>query len=101
LKLADVSEVRTASILIVIAMMMKAVRSSETLDKFNVTTRRYIPEDSKFYTRSRENLKSHTEYGMFVKRVSFNVKLSSSETKHSSSSSDSESRYCNVVLWLL
>jgi len=26
---------------------------------FNVTTRRYIPEDSKLHTRRRENLKSH------------------------------------------
>jgi hypothetical protein len=25
----------------------------------DVTTRRYIPEDSKFHTRRRENLKSH------------------------------------------
>jgi hypothetical protein len=27
--------------------MMEAVRTSETLINFNVTTRRYIPEDSK------------------------------------------------------
>jgi hypothetical protein len=41
----DVSEVCTASIFI--AMMMEAVRTSETSVSFNVTTRRYIPEDSK------------------------------------------------------
>jgi hypothetical protein len=33
--------------------------TSETSDNFNVTTRRYIPEDSKLHTRRRENLKSH------------------------------------------
>jgi hypothetical protein len=57
LKLTDVSEVRTASI--IRAMMMEAVRTSETLVNFNVTTRRYNPEDSKRHTRCRENLKSH------------------------------------------
>jgi hypothetical protein len=35
---------RTASI---IALMMEAVHTSETSVHFNVTTRRYIPEDSK------------------------------------------------------
>jgi hypothetical protein len=39
--------------------MMKAVRTSETSVNFNVTTQRYIPEDSKLHTRRRENLKSH------------------------------------------
>jgi hypothetical protein len=29
------------------ALMMEAVRTSETSVNFNVTTRRYIPEDSK------------------------------------------------------
>jgi hypothetical protein len=46
-----------------IALMMEAVRTSETPVNFNVTTRRYIPEDSKLQTRRRENLKSHTKYG--------------------------------------
>jgi hypothetical protein len=45
LKLTDVSEVRTASN--IRAMMMEAVRTSEMSVNFNVTTRRYIPEDSK------------------------------------------------------
>jgi hypothetical protein len=53
----DVSEVRTASI--IRARMMQPVSTSETLVNFNVTTRRYITEDSKFHTRRRENLKSH------------------------------------------
>jgi hypothetical protein len=40
--------------------MMEAVRISETSVNFNVTTRRYIAEDSKLHIRHRENLKSHT-----------------------------------------
>jgi hypothetical protein len=39
--------------------MMEAVRTCETSVNFNVTTRRYIPEDSKLNGRRRENLKSH------------------------------------------
>jgi hypothetical protein len=54
--LAEVSDLRTASI--IIALMMEAVRNSETSVNFNVTTRRYISEDSKLHTRRRENLKS-------------------------------------------
>jgi hypothetical protein len=38
--------------------MMEAVRISETSVNFNVTTRRYIPEDSKLHSRCLENLKS-------------------------------------------
>jgi hypothetical protein len=37
---------------------MAAVRTSETSVNFNVTTLRYIPDDSKLHTRHRENLKS-------------------------------------------
>jgi hypothetical protein len=40
---------RTASIIGVINLMMVAVRTSETSVNFNVTTRRYIPEDSKLH----------------------------------------------------
>jgi hypothetical protein len=47
LKLADVSEVRTASI----KAMMEAVRTSETSVNFNLTTRRYIPKDSKLHMK--------------------------------------------------
>jgi hypothetical protein len=39
---------------------MEALRTSETSVNTNLTTRRYIPEDSKLHTRCRENLKSHT-----------------------------------------
>jgi hypothetical protein len=39
--------------------MMEAVRTSETSINFNMTTRRYIPEDSKLHTPHRENLKFH------------------------------------------
>jgi hypothetical protein len=38
---------------------MEAVRTFETSVNFNVTTRRYIPEDYEPHTRRRENLKSH------------------------------------------
>jgi hypothetical protein len=55
LKLTDVSEVLIAFI----ALMMEAVRTSETSVNFNVATRLYIPEDSKLHTHRRENLKSH------------------------------------------
>jgi hypothetical protein len=37
---------------------MEAVGTSETSVNFNVTTRRYIPEDPKRHTHHRENLKS-------------------------------------------
>jgi hypothetical protein len=60
LVLSDVSEVHTASI--IIARMMEAVRTSETSVNTNLTTRRYIPEDSKLHTRLRENLKSHKAF---------------------------------------
>jgi hypothetical protein len=48
LKLTDVSEVRTAYIIrALIAGRMEAVRTTVTSVNFNVTTRRYSPEDSK------------------------------------------------------
>jgi hypothetical protein len=60
LKWTDVSEVPAASIIMaIITVMMEAVCTSETSVHFNVSTRRYIPEDSKLHTRRRENLKSH------------------------------------------
>jgi hypothetical protein len=39
---------------------MEAVRTSEMSVNFNVTTRRYIPEESEIQTCCRENLKFHT-----------------------------------------
>jgi hypothetical protein len=41
------------------ALMMEAVRTSETSVNFNMTTWRYIPGDSRLHSRHRENLKSH------------------------------------------
>jgi hypothetical protein len=55
LKQTDVSEVGTASII----TLMEAVRTSETSVNYNMTTRRYIPEDYHLHTRHRKNLKSH------------------------------------------
>jgi hypothetical protein len=46
------------SLLISIALMIEAARTSETLVNFYQTTRRYIPEDSHLRTHNRENLKS-------------------------------------------
>jgi hypothetical protein len=46
--------------------MMEAVRTSETSINFNVTTRRYIPEDSKLYTHRRENLNPHIRFTKFL-----------------------------------
>jgi hypothetical protein len=40
-------------------LIMEVVRTSETSVHFNVTTRRYFPEDSKLHTSRRENQKSH------------------------------------------
>jgi hypothetical protein len=52
----DVSGVRTAPI---IRAMMKAAHISETSVNIYLTTQQYSLEDSKLYTRHRENLKSH------------------------------------------
>jgi hypothetical protein len=51
--LTDVSEVAFT-----FALMVEAVRTSETSVKINLTTRRYIPEHSKLQTRRCEKLKS-------------------------------------------
>jgi hypothetical protein len=40
------------------ALMMEALRTSETSVYPNETTRRYMPEGSNLHTRRRENLKS-------------------------------------------
>jgi hypothetical protein len=48
--MTNVSELRTASIRAIIALMMEVLRTSETSVNFNVTTRRYIPDDSKLNT---------------------------------------------------
>jgi hypothetical protein len=46
--------------MMIIALMMEAERTSETSVKFNVTTRRYIPDVSERHTHRHVNLKSHT-----------------------------------------
>jgi ribosomal protein L14 len=68
-KLTDVSEVRSASI---IRTMMEAVRASGTSVNFNVTTWRYIPEDSKLHTRRREKLKSHIPCNVQIRLLGMN-----------------------------
>jgi hypothetical protein len=44
-----------------IALMMDAARSSETLVNFYQNRRRYNPEDSHLRTNHRDNLKSYLE----------------------------------------
>jgi hypothetical protein len=44
---------------LLIALMMEAARTFETLENFYQTTRRYNPEDSHLRTNRRENLKSY------------------------------------------
>jgi hypothetical protein len=54
--------VRTASIIRrLIHRPDDGVHTSETSVIFNVTTRRYIPEDFKLHARRRENLKSQIQ----------------------------------------
>jgi hypothetical protein len=53
-----VEEVNSSGRSKVIAPMMEAARTSETLVNFYQTTRRYNPEDSHLCTYSCENLKS-------------------------------------------
>jgi hypothetical protein len=47
-----------------IALMMKAARTSETSVDIQLRTRQNIPEDSELHTRRRENLKSHKRAGV-------------------------------------
>jgi hypothetical protein len=44
----------------IIALMMEAVRTSETSVHFNVSTRRYIPEDSKLLTTNTVHTSGHS-----------------------------------------
>jgi hypothetical protein len=55
----DISEVRAASIIRAIDLMMEAAHTSETSVDIRLKTRQYIPEDSELHTRRHENLKSH------------------------------------------
>jgi hypothetical protein len=45
---------------LLIALMMEAASTSETLVNFYQTAQRKIPEEGHLHTRRRENLKSHT-----------------------------------------
>jgi hypothetical protein len=47
---------------LLIALIMEAARSSETLVNFYQTTRRYSPEDSHLRSNRRENLKSYIKF---------------------------------------
>jgi hypothetical protein len=62
---SDVSELRTASI---IMAMMEAVCTSETSVHSNETIRRHIPKESQLHTRHRENVESQNKK-MFDDRV--------------------------------
>jgi hypothetical protein len=61
----DVSEVRTASI--IIALMMVAVRTSETSVYLKETTWSYIPEDSRL--RARTTLTSATYNFIYIRAI--------------------------------
>jgi hypothetical protein len=54
---------------------MDAVRTSEMSVNFNVTTRLYIPEDSKLHTRRRENLKSQLRLNQKLVKDKNDVRL--------------------------
>jgi hypothetical protein len=41
--------------------LMVAARTSDTSVDIQLRTRQYIPEDSEYHTRRRENLKSHKD----------------------------------------
>jgi hypothetical protein len=51
--------VAPCSLAMIIALMMEAARTSETLENYYQTTRCYNPEDSNLHTHHRENLKSY------------------------------------------
>jgi hypothetical protein len=65
--ITNVSEVCAASIIRALreaawmpALIMQAVRTSETLVNFYLSTRRYNPEDSHLHNQCRENLKTYS-----------------------------------------
>jgi hypothetical protein len=68
--LTDVSEARTAYIIkAMVALMMEAGRISETSVNTCLSTRQYIPEESKLHTRHYENLKSHLLNTFFLRSL--------------------------------
>jgi hypothetical protein len=52
-----------------IALMMEAAGTSETLENFYQTTQRYNPEDSHLRTHRRENFKSYFICKLFANSV--------------------------------
>jgi hypothetical protein len=57
----------------VIALMMEAQRTSETLVNFYQTTRRYSPEDSHLRTHRRENLRSYLMIGSLRTKLLYSI----------------------------
>jgi hypothetical protein len=70
-KFTDVSLVLAAYIIVVVmvALMMEAVGTSETSVNFYETTWSNISQGSQLHTRRRENLKSHLSVDRFLKGV--------------------------------
>jgi hypothetical protein len=56
-----------------IALMMDAARTSETLVSFYQTTQRYNPEDSHLHTHRRENFQSYSENTLVEKVFLFSL----------------------------
>jgi hypothetical protein len=52
-----------------IALMMEAARTSETLVNFYQTTRRYNPQDSHLRSHRRQNLKSYLRHDLVKNRA--------------------------------
>jgi hypothetical protein len=51
------------------ALMMEAVRTSETSVYFNDITRRYVAESCHLHTRRRENMKFHKDRDVHVVHI--------------------------------
>jgi hypothetical protein len=56
-----------------VALMMEAARTSETLENFYQTTRRYNPEDSHLHTHRCENLKHYLTLKWILKEYDVRV----------------------------
>jgi hypothetical protein len=66
----DLGEIDMRSINNLIALMMETVRTSETSVNFNVTTRRYIPGDSKLEIKIRIPVLIGYSYGVVSYKAS-------------------------------
>jgi hypothetical protein len=67
---------------VLIALMMEAARTSETLVNFYQTTLRYNPEDSHLRAHRRENLKFYLYRTVQRKRTRTNIHISSGIRTH-------------------